>query len=379
MRYRKTFLLAVAVAAAACATQKDVKQIESKVDVLSTKTVESKSALASTMDDVLEKQKKMESWEKDAESRFQLFLKNQADLRADITSLDMKLKTISGQEEESAHSMKKIGEKLSRMEERIKALNTSLMETQMAQGQQLTEIGNGMAESKKQQETLRQLGEDVGVLKKLLMDSQLLQGQQIMETRRDMQIALARLNLSVDRLGGGGKAEKPEPAGKGGKPDKSKAAKPEKGAKAENGKEDKKGEGEPPPVPAGAEELYGSAYRNFLKGDFAAAAKEFSEYVKRFSSEDLAGNSQYWLGEALANMGKSKEALDAFNLTAKNFPNSSKAPAALLRASEIARAGGDKAGARAFLEKIRDNYPASLEGATVDDKLKELAAHADKE
>jgi len=126
------------------------------------------------------------------------------------------------------------------------------------------------------------------------------------------------------------------------------------------------------PVAASADDLYNSAYRNFLKGDFAQAAVEFTEYVKRYPGTDLSDNSQYWLGEAYANQGKMKEAAEAFNLTAKNYPKSTKAPSALWRAAEIFEKFGAREEVRAILTKIRDNYPASYEAGLAEEKLRAM-------
>lgn len=380
MKTRKLPFSLLLLLMASCATQKDVKQVESnvkqvetKVDVLSSKTVESKSELASSIDELLEKQhKRIDQWKKETEGEFQVILKNQADLKADFSSISEKLNRLSGRTEETDHFIRRFEEKITRMEERIKLLNALLMESQLAQGQREADV--------------RALEARVKSFDVLLMESQLTQSQQMTGLRRDMLAAAEAMDSAMQGLERSARNGKPDKTAKDPKADKApKAIKDDKSAlkkDAAKKTEAKKEETTAPAAPASEkspEELYRGAYRNFLKADFAAAAAEFAEYVKRFPDADLGGNSQFWLGESLANMEKMKEAREAFELTEIKYPRSSKAPTALLRAAEIAATQGDLAAARAFLGKIRDNYPATLEGTMVDERLKALTAHTDKE
>lgn len=122
---------------------------------------------------------------------------------------------------------------------------------------------------------------------------------------------------------------------------------------------------------ASAEDLYNSAYNNFINGRYAQAEEEFHEYVKRNPNTDLSDNSQFWLGESLANQGKLKEAVEAFNLVATRYPNSTKTPTALWRSAELLQKLGSPEKSRQTLKELADGYPGSSEAANARKKLKQ--------
>ncbi len=301
-----------------------LKKVESKVDVLATKATESKSEISSSISDVLHKQETFERWQKSAEERFQVFVRNQADLKADLDAIDRKINGLSGGTEETQHMLKKMDGRLAKLDERLRELYLIFVETGMNQ----------------------QLRSEA--------------------SRRDMTALLQQTKAEVAEIHAATVKQKKKPAPA--VPPAKKAAPPKDEAKKET-----------PAAPMGpmapgrsADELYGGGYMDYLKGDFAAAEASFAEYVKRFPNTDLAGNAQYWTAEALANQGKVKEALAAFSDTVKNYPRGAKAATALWRAAEISEKEGDHDKAREFFRKIVDNYPTSYEAAMVEDKLKTL-------
>ncbi len=333
----------------ACATQKDMQQIETKVDVLSTKATESKSEMSSTLKqveskvdvlaeskseissslgDVLLKQESFEKWQKSAEERFKVFLRNQADLKADLDSIDRKINGLNGSGEETQHWLKKLDGRMAKLDERLRELYLMIADAGM--------------EQQLKSETFR----------------------------RDTAAALAQIKDDLAALRGTAapqkkKAEKTPPPAK-------KATPVIEAPKKDDGKKASSATPAAGQPGRSADELYGGGYTNFLKGDFAAAEMEFAEFVKRFPDTELAGNAQYWMAETLANQGKIKEALGGFSDTVTRYPRAAKAATALWRAAELAEKSGDHDKAREFLRKIVDNYPTSYEAAMVEDKMKTL-------
>ena len=307
-----------------------LKKVESKVDVLASKTSESKSELSSSLSDVLRKQENLEAWQRSAEDRFQVFMRNQADLKADLDSIDRKINGLGGGGEEIQHTLKKLDGRLVKLDERLRELYLAFVDAGM--NQQL------------KAEALRR---DMAAL--------------LEPVKAEMAEVRALVAAQQKKKGA---AQTVPPA---------KKAEPVKKEEAKK---------EAPAAPAAtrvasgksADTLYGGGYTDYLKGDFAAAEAQFAEYVKRFPNTDLTGNAQFWSAESLANQGKAKEALAAFSETVKTFPRGAKAATALWRAAEISEKEGDRDKAREFLRKIVDNYPTSYEAAMVEDKLKTLDA-----
>src|SRR5439155_27089530 len=46
------------------------------------------------------------------------------------------------------------------------------------------------------------------------------------------------------------------------------------------------------------QDIYQAAYLDFSKGSYALAIAGFREFLRRFPEHELAGNAQYWIGEA---------------------------------------------------------------------------------
>lgn len=321
---------------AACATPRDIKQIETKVDVLTSKATESKTEMSSSLGDVLHKQETFERWQNSTEERFQVFVRNQADIKADIDSIDRKINGLGGGTEETQHMLKKLDGRLTKLDERLREFSITFVDMD---------------------DRLAKLDGRLHELSLMAVDTGMNQQLKIEALQRDLAARLEPIKADVADIRALIAAkQKKTPVAKKAAPTKVEAKKAT------------------PPAPPGrsADELYSGGYTDYLKGDFAAAEAAFAEYVHRFPDTGLTGNAQYWTAEALANQGKSKEAVEAFSEAAKNFPHGAKAATALWRAAEILEKVGDRDKAREFLREIVDNYPTSYEAAMVEDKLKTL-------
>lgn len=94
-------------------------------------------------------------------------------------------------------------------------------------------------------------------------------------------------------------------------------------------------EGRPlPPAVANAtgnpKDLYETAYGYLLQQDYGAAEVAFEEFLRRFPSDRLTPDAQYWLGESLFVQRRYKPAGQAFLRVVQSHRNSAKAPNSLL-------------------------------------------------
>jgi tol-pal system protein YbgF len=125
--------------------------------------------------------------------------------------------------------------------------------------------------------------------------------------------------------------------------------------------------GLPPPVttaalpPAGdgsdPKQLYETAYGYLLQRDYGAAEVAFDDFLKKFPSDSLAGNAQYWLGESHFVRGQYKAAAGAFLKGYQSYAASAKAPDSLLKlAMSLDRLGQKDAACSSFAE-LNTKFP----------------------
>lgn len=125
----------------------------------------------------------------------------------------------------------------------------------------------------------------------------------------------------------------------------------------------------PPPVqtaalpPAGdggdPKQQYETAYGYLLQRDYGAAEAAFDDFLKRFPSDSLAGNAQYWLGESHFVRGQYKAAAGAFLKGYQSYASGAKAPDSLLKlAMSLDRLGQKDAACSSFAE-LNTKFPAA--------------------
>jgi tol-pal system protein YbgF len=119
--------------------------------------------------------------------------------------------------------------------------------------------------------------------------------------------------------------------------------------------------GNPPPVATAAlapaseggdpKQLYETAYGYLLQRDYGAAEVAFDDFLKRYPSDSLSGNAQYWLGESHFVRGQYKAAAGAFLKGYKTYAQGAKAPDSLLKlAMSLDRLGQKDAACSSFSE-----------------------------
>lgn len=121
------------------------------------------------------------------------------------------------------------------------------------------------------------------------------------------------------------------------------------------------------PPPRGAEDagnpkqLYETAYGYLMQRDYGAAQEAFKDFLKRYPKDSLAGNAQYWLGEAHFVRGEYKAAAGAFLKGYQNYAGNARAADSLLKlAMSLDRLGQRDAACSSFAE-LKTRFPDAPE------------------
>jgi len=120
------------------------------------------------------------------------------------------------------------------------------------------------------------------------------------------------------------------------------------------------------------EELYSSAYKDYMRGNYDLAIQGFSDYLRQWDSTDLADNAQYWIGECYDAQDKSSEALTAFTQVLEKYPTSDKAAAAQLKKGLLYLKLGDQGQGVVNLQYVVFEHPGTREADLAREKLRSL-------
>ncbi len=129
---------------------------------------------------------------------------------------------------------------------------------------------------------------------------------------------------------------------------------------------------QPVPKQKAHQEFYNKAIQKLKSGDYELARKMFEEYLRKYPSENLAPNAQYWIGESYYNQGKYEEAILQFDKVVRNHPKSDKVAGAILKEAMAFCKMGDNEGCRLFLNKVMQDFPKSPEAKKAEQELEKL-------
>jgi tol-pal system protein YbgF len=140
------------------------------------------------------------------------------------------------------------------------------------------------------------------------------------------------------------------------------------------------GDTEPPTVgnrPSGVaesspDELYRSAYEDYMRGNYDLAAQGFREYLRRWKDTDLADNALYWIGECYDAQDLSREALEVFSQVLAEYPTSDKAAAAQLKMGLLYLKLGDQGQGVVHLQYVVYEHPGTREADLARERLGSL-------
>jgi tol-pal system protein YbgF len=134
------------------------------------------------------------------------------------------------------------------------------------------------------------------------------------------------------------------------------------------------------------QDIYQAAYLDFSKGSYTLSIAGFREFLRRFHEHALAGNAQYWIGEAHYSIARghlnqnqpdrAREALEQavteFRRVVANYPRGEKVPAALFKEALALIDLKQPALAQARLQYLIDNFPQAEETPLARDRLASL-------
>jgi tol-pal system protein YbgF len=134
----------------------------------------------------------------------------------------------------------------------------------------------------------------------------------------------------------------------------------------------------PPPglPPVSADTLYQNALRDFTSGHYDLARQEFTDYIKNFPANDLASNSQFYLGEIYFAQNDFKNAITSYDTVLTNYPHSFKLAAAMYQKGSSELELGLKASGVRDLREVVRRFPGSDESRRAQAKLREVGAVA---
>ena len=109
--------------------------------------------------------------------------------------------------------------------------------------------------------------------------------------------------------------------------------------------------------PGNPKQLYETAYGYLMQRDYGAAQSAFEDFLNRYPNDSLAGNAQYWLGEAYFVRGQFKAAASAFLKGYQNYSSNARAPDSLLKLAMSLDRLGQKAAACSSYAELSTKFP----------------------
>ena len=120
------------------------------------------------------------------------------------------------------------------------------------------------------------------------------------------------------------------------------------------------------------DELYRSAYEDYMRGNYDLAADGFAEYMRRWPDTELTDNALYWIGECYDAQEKPQEALATFTRVLEDYPTSDKAAAAQLKKGLIYLKMGDQGQGVVNLQYVVYEHPGTREADLAREQLRSL-------
>jgi tol-pal system protein YbgF len=124
----------------------------------------------------------------------------------------------------------------------------------------------------------------------------------------------------------------------------------------------------------GDQAAYKSAFDALKSTDYAGAIARFRDMLRAYPQSALAGNAQYWLGEAYYVTHDYDDAAAAFRAVGEQYPQSPKVPDALLKLGLTQIDQKKSADARNTLKQVVQRFPATDAARLAAARLQTLAA-----
>jgi tol-pal system protein YbgF len=124
--------------------------------------------------------------------------------------------------------------------------------------------------------------------------------------------------------------------------------------------------------PADKESLYAAAYELFREGKYEKSREGFESFLRQYPNTEFSDNAQFWIGECYYFEKKYEKAIVEYDKVAKNFPEGSKVPYALLKQGLSFLQLGDKASAKLLLQQVIKDFPNTSQARIARARLVEI-------
>jgi tol-pal system protein YbgF len=128
--------------------------------------------------------------------------------------------------------------------------------------------------------------------------------------------------------------------------------------------------------PADEASAYDAAFRALRAGDYVTSARGFHDFLEAYPNAALAPNAWYWLGESYYVTQNYELAAQSFDTVLRHFPDSNKAPDALLKMGFAKLELGDRAEGERIMQMVIDRYPGSENARLAAGRLRQLDLEA---
>ena len=122
------------------------------------------------------------------------------------------------------------------------------------------------------------------------------------------------------------------------------------------------------------QDAYARAFETLKGGDYAAAIGQFRDFMQAYPQSGLLDNAQYWMGEAYYVTRDYEHAASAFRAVGERWPDSRKAPDALLKLGYTLQEQKRLPEARTTLRQVVQRFPGSDAARLAAERLQKLGA-----
>lgn len=117
---------------------------------------------------------------------------------------------------------------------------------------------------------------------------------------------------------------------------------------------------------------YEQALNILREGRYADAAQAYRQFLANYPHGRYVDNAQYWLAETQYVTRQFPQALEEFGKVVNGYPNSAKAPDALLKMGYIHYEQGDWKAARENLQGVTQRFPDSTAARLASERLQRM-------
>jgi tol-pal system protein YbgF len=122
----------------------------------------------------------------------------------------------------------------------------------------------------------------------------------------------------------------------------------------------------------GPNQLFQSSLDQLRRGSPGTARRGFEELLRLYPTSELAGEAQFYIGEAYSAEGNNSAAESAYGTVVTRYAQSPRAPTAMYKRALLLQQRGNVAMARAALTELVRQFPRSDEAQLARDRLRTM-------